>query len=156
MNIPIYLKPLAEEAKKYNSANEFIEGLKQRIHREELGCIWSKWIRLPGLPLMCLGANDTPDEKVIQEAIFQYKRRYNKLKIDNELKDKYPDKQLYEGMLPEHDISFEGEPGMYIYILKSRKKRGQYLVQEAISIEFKSDRPLNLEGFWKGLNKKED
>lgn len=154
MNIPIYLKPLAEEAKKYNSANEFIEALKQTIHKEECGCIWSKWIRLPGLPCMCRGGNDTPDEEVIQNAIGNYKIRYKKEKVEVGLRSKYPNKQLYEGSLPEDDVTFEGKPGIYIYILKDRKRHKKYQVQEAISVEFKCDRPLNLEEFWKGLNKK--
>jgi len=36
MNTPIYLKPLAEEAKKYNTANGFIGALKRTIHKEEV------------------------------------------------------------------------------------------------------------------------
>ena len=154
MNIPIYLKPLAEEAKKHNNANGFIEALEQRIHREELGCIWSKWIRLPGLPLMCMGENKTPDKEIIQRAISQYKSRYNKRKIDNKLSSKYPYKQLYESMLPESDVEFTGDPGLYIYVLKTRRRHGKYQVQEAIMVSCKSDEPLDLEKFWKEV--KED
>jgi len=146
--IPPELEPLAEEARKYKNAEEFQQALKKRIHIEELGDIKSKWISLPNLPLMNMGRAEEPDSVIIQRGLQVYKDRMIKNQVQEKLRGKYPLKQIFEGTLPTYDVEFTGKPNWYLYVLKDRKRRGKYQVEEAIELPKIAHKELDLKSFW--------
>jgi hypothetical protein len=102
-----------------------------KIWIEELGCIKHKWIQCEDGIARQLGSADEPDEVIIERARKVVERKKKIEQIENELRAKYPNRQIFQGFLPTYDVFWDGEEGEYLYVLKDRKKGNKYQVLAA-------------------------
>ena len=102
------------------------------ITKYELGGIRHIEVRLPNRPAVSIARDDDnlSDIELIKRATSYWQARDREESISNTLKTKYPDKQVYIGVLPTHDIDTTLN-GYYAYVLKDRKRQGKYQILES-------------------------
>jgi len=107
---------------------------KPKVSYEELGGIKHAWVKCSDGISRCLGRFGDDEEEMIEKGEASV-RAAKEVKIaENYLEAKYPNLPKYIEHLPSPDIEFDGEEGEYIFVLKSRKRRGKFVILEAIKL----------------------
>jgi hypothetical protein len=108
----------------------------RKIWIEEVGCIRHKWVSCKDGISRCLGTADEDDEVVIERGRGAVRMKERMEQLENKLRREHPGKQIYHGFLPAYDVDWDGQEGMYLYVLKNRRRGGKYQVLAAVPIEW--------------------
>jgi len=105
---------------------------KTIISYHEFGCIRHAWVSIPGRSSVCVGRQGELETTIIDRAIIHWQRHDAYKIIEDAMRAKHPEQQLYTSMLPQPDVIWDGQEGYYLYCLKDRRKAGKYQVLDAV------------------------
>ena len=94
-------------------------------HVEEAGSgLRQWWANIESRPSVMVGNEKAMTRAEAIQAGERYWQNDDALKIrEAALRSRNPGRQVFSGLLPSHDIAWNGEPGYYIFILADRRIR---------------------------------